>query len=304
MEPKLPAVCVAVLNWNGRTHLADLLPSLQEAKRAYRGDCRLLVLDNPGPVDDEHWTKERFPDVEWVKSPTNDFLFSYNWLMPQLSEDVVVLLNNDLRVAPDFIEPLVQPLADEEAFAVSAKSLSWDGSEVTSAGYRVATHRGWTYWKGFDSGKTVETLFAVGGFMAVDREKFMELGGFDRLFFPAYGEDVDLCLRAKQRGWRSLYAPESIVWHKEGASWNYGDDPRRAFLSYKTHFLVQWRYFNRPLASAKRNAFCVMEILTKRRPLALVKAWWQAKKAWRMHAGISHDCKKAAIAPVQYSPNS
>jgi GT2 family glycosyltransferase len=246
------------------------------------------VLDNPGPADDEAWAKEAFPEVEWIRCPTNDFLFSYNWLLPQLQEEVVILLNNDLRVAPDFFEPLVKPLADLGVFAVSAKSLSWDGCHVTSAAYQSRTHYGWSFWKSFDSDETVETFFAVGGFMAVDRKKFIALGGFDRLFFPAYGEDVDLCLRAKKRGWKSLYVPDSIVWHKEGASWNYGDNPRRAFLSYKSHFLIQWRYFNHPLNSMKRNFFCCVEIIARRKPICLAMAWWQANKAWRAYSGLAY----------------
>ena len=56
--------------------------------------------------------------------------------------------------------------------------------------------------------------------MAVDRNKFVELGGFNRLFAPAYCEDVDLCFRAWRRGWRCIYEPDSDVWHRHQATWS------------------------------------------------------------------------------------
>jgi GT2 family glycosyltransferase len=92
-------VCVVVLNWNGQSHLTDLLPSLRLAKTTFEiegtGSCRLLVLDNPGPTDDIAWIRSNYPDIECVQAPSNDFLFSYNWLAPQIEEPYIVFLNND-----------------------------------------------------------------------------------------------------------------------------------------------------------------------------------------------------------------
>ena len=280
MGNALPDVCVVVLNWNGREHLPDLLPSLLRAKKAYGGACRIVVLDNPGPADDLAWVRENFPDIEGVRAPKNDYLFSYNWFLPQVSERIVVLLNNDLKVDENFLKPLVRPFEDSSMFSTSAKSLSWDGQEVTSAAFRACSHHGWYYWDNFESDKTVETLFAVGGFMALDRLKFLEIGGFDRLFFPAYGEDVDLCIRAKNQGWESIYVPESVVLHKEGASWKNDGSSKRYGVSTKTHLLVQWRHFGGIRNEFWRTLYIIHEILRGRKNIHFMKAWFAAKWQW------------------------
>lgn len=280
MGDVLPAVCVVVLNWNGREHLPDLLPSLLIAKKAYGGSCRIIVLDNPGPVDDLEWVRKNFPDIGAVCAPKNDYLFSYNWFLPQVSERIVILLNNDLKVEENFLEPLVRPFQEQSVFSTSAKSLSWDGLEVTSAAFRVQCHHGWFYWDNFESDKPVETLFAVGGFMAVDRLKFLEIGGFDRLYFPAYGEDVDLCMRAKNKAWKSIYVPESVVWHKEGASWKNDGNSRRYFISTKTHLLVQWRHFGGIGNEFRRTLYFIHDILHGRKNIHFIKAWFAAMLQW------------------------
>jgi N-acetylglucosaminyl-diphospho-decaprenol L-rhamnosyltransferase len=281
MGESLPELCVVVLNWNGKHHLVDLLPSLIEAKAAYDGQCRLVVLNNPGPSDDLEWVQENFPTIDAVEAPQNDYLYSYNWFLPQISERVVVFLNNDLRVDKGFLAPLARPFENPEIFSTCAKSLSWHGKETTSAAYRATLHHGWVYWENVNSDHPVETLFSVGGFMAVDRVKFLELGGFDRIFHPAYGEDVDLCIRARVRGWKSIYIPESVVWHKEGASWNSGDNPRRELISTKTHLLVQWRHFGGWQRDLERGIYLLYQVAIGKKGMIFIKAWLQARKKWR-----------------------
>ena len=278
-------VCVVVLNWNGAAHLPLLLESLQQAKATYErqglGSCRLIVLDNPGPTDDVAWIQQHAPAVECRRAPANDFLYSYNWLLPQLSEPYVVLLNNDLRVDPQFLQPLIKPfLAQPQVFATSARSLSWDGQSENGAAFCVNGRRGWNWWQMESSDTITPTLFAVGGYMAVDRAKFLALGGFDPLFFPAYGEDIDLCLRAWERGWQSLYVPDSVVYHRQGSSWEIGD--RRDRLFRLGHLLILERYFTSPGQRAGRTLHLLRQLLHAPSALAVLRCWIEARlRCWR-----------------------
>jgi GT2 family glycosyltransferase len=281
-------VCVVVLNWNGQAHLPLLLESLQQAKATYEcqglGSCRLIVLDNPGPTDDAAWIKQHAPRVECIRAPRNDFLYSYNWLLPQLSEPYVVLLNNDLRVDENFLQPLIDPfLADAAVFATSARSLSWDGASVNGAAFAVAGQRGWYWWQMETSSSAIPTLFAVGGYMAVDRAKFIALGGFDSLFFPAYGEDIDLCLRAWERDWPSLYVPQSVVFHHQGASWAIGD--RRDRLFRLAHLLILERYFSTPAQRLGRALHLLRQLLRPHTVLPVLRCWLQARVRWWHYGG-------------------
>lgn len=281
-------VCVVVLNWNGAAHLPLLLESLQQAKATYErqglGSCRLIVLDNPGPTDDGAWIEQHAPAVECRRAPANDFLYSYNWLLPQLSEPYVVLLNNDLRVDPQFLKPLIQPfLAQPQLFATSARSLSWDGLRENGAAFSVNGRRGWYWWQMASSAAITPTLFSVGGYMAVDRAKFLALAGFDPLFFPAYGEDIDLCLRAWERGWPSLYVPESVVLHRQGSSWEIGDRRDRQFRL--GHLLILERYFSSPGQCTGRTLHLLRQLLHLPTALAVLRCWIEARLCWWRYRG-------------------
>jgi N-acetylglucosaminyl-diphospho-decaprenol L-rhamnosyltransferase len=79
--------------------------------------------------------------------------------------------------------------------------------------------------------------------MAVDRNKFVELGGFNWLFYPAYCEDLDICFRAWRRGWRCIYEPDSQVWHRHQASWSNHSNGSLNSLELRNSLLMQWSTF-------------------------------------------------------------
>jgi N-acetylglucosaminyl-diphospho-decaprenol L-rhamnosyltransferase len=240
----MKSVCLAILNYNGKEHLEHLLPTACGAAEKFSRPCAVVVLDNQSTNDDVAWIEREFPSVETIVAPKNDFLFSYNWLAPNRREDILVLLNNDLKVDENFLAPLIRHFEAPDVFSVSARSYDWDGAQVTCGPARLKFENGFYSWR-FDTQhrKACHTLFTSGGFMAVDRNKFVELGGFNRLFAPAYCEDVDLCVRAWRRGWRCIYEPESIVWHRHRASWGNHPMGRLSALELRNLLLMQWSTF-------------------------------------------------------------
>jgi GT2 family glycosyltransferase len=237
----MKSVCLAILNYNGKKHLQHLLPTACAAANKFPGDCAVIVLDNQSTDDDVGWIRGEFPSVHVIVAPQNDFLFSYNWLTQKRAEDVFMFLNNDLRVDQDFLLPLIRHFESPEVFSVSACSYDWSGGEITSGPAQLEFKNGFYSWN-FDTQcpRTCHTLFTSGGFMAVDRKKFLELGGFNRLFAPAYCEDVDLCFRAWRRGWRCIYEPNSIVWHRHRATWGKTSTNSLSSLELKNLLLMQW----------------------------------------------------------------
>ena len=237
----MKTVCLAILNYNGRRHLEILLPSALEAARRYPGDARVLVLDNRSTDNDLKWITSAYPDVNVIVAPKNDFLYSYNWLLPQLQEEIVVLLNNDLRLKDDFILPLISHFSNPNVFAVSATSRDWDDVDYTWGPIALNCHHGLYYWDYDQSRQEASyTLFCSGGFMAVCREKFLQIHGFNRLFYPAYGEDLDLCFRAWRRGWKCIIEPASVVFHRVHGSFNADGNKRAARLMQRCQLLFQW----------------------------------------------------------------
>src|SRR4030095_17024274 len=101
----MKSICLAILNYNGKKHLDYLLPTVCAAAQKFSGTCAVVVLDNQSTCDDVTRIQREFPSVQTIVAPKNDFLFSYNWLAPQRTEDILLLLNNDLKLDPAFIAP-------------------------------------------------------------------------------------------------------------------------------------------------------------------------------------------------------
>ena len=238
------SVCLAILNYNGKKHLEQLLPTACAAAEKFPGTSTVAVLDNQSTDDDVAWIGREFPSVETIVAPKNDFLFSYNWVAQKRKEDILVFLNNDLKLNHDFLAPLIRHFASPDVFSVSARSYDWSGTAVTSGPARLRFKNGFYSWA-FDTQyqKTSHTLFTSGGFMAVDRKKFIELGGFNELFYPAYCEDLDLCFRAWRQGWRCIYEPDSVVWHRHQATWGNHSVHGLSSLGLRNLLLMQWSTF-------------------------------------------------------------
>lgn len=213
------SAAIMVLNWNGREHLEILLPSLREAVRVYGGPISVVVVDNRSTEPDVEYVRREFPDFEVVVAEKNDYLFSLNPIVATRPEDVVIILNNDMKVAPDFVAPLLEHFADPAVFAVSASVFDWD-SDRRQIGRRTISMRKWWFSKqdDFVVERPVYTVEAGGGCSAYRRTMFVELGGFDDLYRPGYWEDMDLSYRAWTRGWTSCIEPRSRIWHRHGAT--------------------------------------------------------------------------------------
>ena len=213
--------CLIILNYNGKAHLDDCLTSALTASRETGVACPVILVDNRSTQDDVEYVRNHFPEVEIIVAKENDCLFSLNPIVSSRTEDIVVILNNDMRFEKGFIPPLLKHFSDPDVFAVTAKVMNWEGTRVTT-GKRMGDFRHGWFYKHWDYGiqQTCLTLDAGGGCAAFRRQMFVELGGFDTLYRPAYYEDMDLSYRAWQRSWKILYEPASVIYHKIGATLN------------------------------------------------------------------------------------
>ncbi len=213
------AASVVIPNWNGRELLAKYLPSVMDAMRGHPAN-EIIVVDNGSTDGSAAFVSKHFPRVNVIALPENlGFGAGSNAGFRAARNDIVVLLNSDMRVAPDFLAPLLEGFRDPAVFAVSCQIFFSDPRKVRE---ETGLTQGW--WQ--DGGlrvrhridPAVDELFPCfyggGGSCAFDREKFLELGGFDPLLHPFYLEDTDLGYLAWKRGWKVLYQPRSVVYHE------------------------------------------------------------------------------------------
>jgi N-acetylglucosaminyl-diphospho-decaprenol L-rhamnosyltransferase len=210
---------ILVLNYNGRDLLGECLPTLVEAARRSPVPCRVTVIDNGSTDGSIEVIADDWPGVGLFVEP-NRGLASFNAVLPRLSEPVVLLLNNDVKLDPGAVGPLLRTF-DHETDALFAAPCCWtfDGREYEGMRTRVRTRfglvQGLCRVPGHESLVDRPDLTASAGpVLAVDRARFLALGGYDPIYFPGRIEDLDLGFRGWMAGFRGYYVPESVAFHK------------------------------------------------------------------------------------------
>jgi O-antigen biosynthesis protein len=213
------AVSVVIPTWNGKDLLAKFLPSVVTALAGNPAN-ELVVVDNGSADGSAEFVRATFPQIKLLALTENlGFGGGSNAGFRAASHDVVILLNNDMRVEPGFLAPLLEGFTDPEVFSVSCQIFFSDPAKL-----REETGLTQSWWQDGSlrvrhrNDPAITDLYPCsyggGGSCAYDKRKFFELGGFDELLAPFYLEDNDLGYLAWKRGWKVFYQPRSVVWHE------------------------------------------------------------------------------------------
>jgi GT2 family glycosyltransferase len=218
-RPSRPDVSIVIPSWNGRHLLEPCLASLDALD--HPGDAvERIVFDNGSSDDTVAWLAQHHPRVRILRSPRNlGFAEACNRAVAAARAELVCLLNNDVRVTPDWLRELLAARAATGAACVGSRVLTREGETVEFDGGTMNFHgHGAPYRHGVPASELAgereprPTLFACGAAMLVDREVFLRAGGFDESYF-AYYEDVDLGWRLWALGHSSVVAPAARVFH-------------------------------------------------------------------------------------------
>ena len=300
-------VDILVLNYDGRALLAECLPSIVAAAASSRHRCRLTVVDNSSADDPTAWLSVEFPNIVVRRMP-NDGLASFNKIARELTSRVLVLLNNDIKLAAGAIDPLVAPLlssddrtdGDEPIFLTAPRCTLFDG--VAHEGFQtsVVLRRGLvsatSLFPGSESiAHRPGATASAGAALAVNRRIFCALGGFDPLYFPGRIEDLDFAFRGFSAGYRAVYVPESLAQHRGCATFgrvfgNSGSDR----LALRNTLLFQWKHLR---AVSHRTAYLAWLPLRIVRDLIqaptkaeadrypFIRSYAEARAVWQAKAG-------------------
>jgi len=234
-----PFVCVVVLTWNRRE---DALSCLESLSQMTYPRYRLLLVDNASADGTVEAVKARFPEVELiVNSRDMGFGAGFNTGLRHALEagaDYIFMINNDTFVDPRILDELmahadppdVGILAPKIYYAaerdriwsVGAMKNPWTLG-ATDTGDRQLDHGQWD--------KVIERDYLTGCALLLKRSLLEQVGLFDAdRYYPIYCEDTDLCLRARQAGFRLLMVPSARMWHKVSASGGGVDSPEVCYL--------------------------------------------------------------------------
>jgi GT2 family glycosyltransferase len=286
-------VTLMPLNYNGLDLLKLALPKLTEAASNSTYSVSITIVDNASSDGSENWVRENYPQVDFLALKENKMLASYNEAIQACQSPYVMILNNDVLVEPDVIDPLVERLKNiESSFGVSPKIMADKASE------NWQDRLGGNFFHGHLAPVKLGqepggTLYCHGAAMLVDRERFLKLNGFDPLFF--YGEDNDLSYRAWRAGLSCLFEPSVSVHHLGSQSVKKladGLEQKRAYKERANNFFVLKNVQN---GSWKMNfkywslLKCLKMILTCDK-----KRFWAYQQTWKHLKVLKHS---AAVQP-------
>ncbi|MBW6503937.1 glycosyltransferase family 2 protein [bacterium] len=242
-----PLFSVIILNWNGRHLLEECLDSV--SSQSFR-DFETIVVDNGSTDGSVDWLKDRFGDaVLTVALPSNlGFAGGNNAGIRVARGSYVILLNNDTAADPRWLAALADAVRRHpDAGMFTPKILNfYRRDEIDNTGHLIyldglARGRDRLEKDGGRFNEEGETLWPSGCAGVYKREMLDRIGLLDESFF-AYGEDVDLGLRARWAGWPCFYVPTAVVYHKYSATTG-AYSPQKAFLVERNRIWILFKNF-------------------------------------------------------------
>jgi GT2 family glycosyltransferase len=244
-------VAVVILNWNGKKFLEKFLPSLLENSSNI---AEIIVADNASSDGSVEYLKSNFPAVRIVQHKQNyGFAKGYNLALAQVEADYFILLNSDIAVTPNWIQPVIDLMeSDISIGACQPKIRSYEEPhkfEYAGAAGGYIDKYGYPFCRGRmflsieeDKGQyndTIEIFWATGACMFVRANLFQKFGGLDEDFF-AHMEEIDFCWRLKNEGYKIMYCSASVVYHIGGgtlpkASW------RKTYLNFRNNCILLYK---------------------------------------------------------------
>lgn len=248
-QPLMKAgVSIVIPSWNGLDLLKRFLPSVIAAATRYSRESlsptEIIIADDGSSDETAEWLAgEGFADargsgaasrdsevgaapaLKFFRNETNrGFGETCNRGFETARHPLVFLLNNDVEVAVDSIAPLAEDFADPMVFSAHSNVFEFESGQQCGTGKLgsfsqgfIRVHRSYVPSRAearISADDRLYSMFASGGSAMFDREKFLDIGGFEKLLSPFYWEDVEISYRAWKRGYTVLFEPRSIVRHR------------------------------------------------------------------------------------------
>ncbi|OPY27804.1 MAG: Glycosyltransferase AglI [Methanocella sp. PtaU1.Bin125] len=279
---KQPKVAIVILNWNGREDTAECLESLRNISYT---DTVTIVVDNGSTDGSAAYIKARYPHVVMVETGRNLGYAGGNnagirYALEHFRPEYVFVLNNDTIVDRGFLERLTGALEADERAGIAGPKVRFyhDPARINAAGARMVWHLGIArniglgqYDDGrFNTEREVDCVYGCG--FLIKSKVIDDVGLLDEKFFILL-EETDWCLRARKAGYRIVYVPGSVIYHKEGISGK-AQSPVSVYYGHRNRLLLIKKNYT-PLMMAA-SAIPVVSML------ALTAGYYLSRRDFRM----------------------
>ncbi len=267
-------IAIVILNWNGKKLLEQFLPSVV----SYSKEAKIYVADNASTDNSVQFVRNHYPAIQVIQNIENGgYAKGYNDALRAVDADVYCLLNSDIEVTKNWLQPIINEFKNNEnVYAIQPKILDFNDKtkfEYAGAGGGFIDKYAYPYCRGrfldtieIDNGQyndTVPVFWASGACLFIKSDAFLSIGGFDEDYF-AHQEEIDLCWRIQNLGKQVLYVGQSTVYHIGGATLT-TQNPRKTFLNFRNSL------FNLLKNSPKNKGFTLIFIRLSLDGLAGIK---------------------------------
>lgn len=265
MEPR---VAVVILNWNGKALLERFLPSVIQT--AYP-NLEIVLGDNASTDNSVDYVRNNFPTVTIIENDKNyGFAGGYNHILEKVKADYFVLLNSDVEVPENWISPVINLMQSDEKIAVAQPKIKWQQQkqqfEYAGAAGGYLDMYAFPFCRGriFDTVETDlnqyngsnEIFWASGAAFFIKSKTWFEVKGLDADLF-AHMEEIDLCWRLKNLGYKIVCCTDAEVYHLGGGTLN-ANNPYKTYLNFRNNLIIMQK--NLPKEDAYFRIFIRMWI--------------------------------------------
>jgi O-antigen biosynthesis protein len=295
----LTGISIVIPTWNGQSLLERFLPSVIESADEFlrRGgaSAEVIVVDDASADSTLSWLESLSPAgansstptrLKVIRNSTNlGFGGSCNRGFKEAEEPLVMLLNNDVELDQGALAFLVENFSKSSTFAAHCHVIDLRTGEVCGTGKLAGfskgflrVHRSYACRRSSSSDNTPEeplySAFAGGGAAMFDREKFLELGGFDEILAPFYWEDVELSYRAWKYGYDVIYEPRAIAHHQISSTIGKLDHGQVWRVQQRNRLITNWINLHDPCLLSSHLAWLCLLVVTA--PFRLQPRFWLA----------------------------
>mgnify|MGYP001799352289 CR=1 FL=1 len=240
-------LAIVILNYNGLKYLRDFLPGLVK----YSHPHPVYVADNASTDESVAYLKVNHPEVRLILLEENHgYAGGYNQALRQIAAEYLILINSDVEVTPNWVDPLLSTMKTSPDIAACQPKIrafrQKDHFEYAGAAGGYIDRLGYPFCKGrlFDNlerdegqyDADTDIFWATGACFMIRKELFHALGEFDPQFF-AHMEEIDLCWRIQNEGLKIRYCHQSVVYHVGGGTLS-SDNPRKTYLNFRNGLLI------------------------------------------------------------------
>ncbi|MCM8823168.1 MAG: glycosyltransferase, partial [Candidatus Omnitrophica bacterium] len=249
-----PFVSIIIVNYNGKHLLKDCLLSLYDMDYP-KSRFEVIVVDNGSHDGSKEYINKHFPATKVLNNQENNYCKANNLGIKEAKGDYIAFLNNDTKVDKNWLKELVRNIRSDERIGCCGGKVLFPDGKIQSTGHYEFPNFCWgdRGLREIDIGQYeyLEEVNSLSGVAILFRRNCLEEVGFFDEDFMMYLEDVDMFIRCKQQGWKLLYVPKAIVYHKFHGT---AEESLVRFYVERNRLLVIAKHFPEGLSRALDNS--------------------------------------------------